>query len=61
VIVKNKFVNLRSAPSLKAKKIGQVGYGEVFPVLDIQADWVQIELPNDNQKAWVFRQLVWGL
>ncbi len=60
VIIKNKFANLRSAPDLNAKKIKTAQYGEVFVLSSVQPAWVEIKLPQ-NQKAWVYRQLIWGI
>ncbi|MFN3982938.1 MAG: SH3 domain-containing protein [Caldilinea sp.] len=52
-------VRARSAPSLEGNVLGVVPNGAVLPVVGRSADnaWVQVTLP-DNQRAWVFREVV---
>ncbi len=52
-------VRARSAPSLEGDVLGFLPNGAVLPVVARSADnaWVQVTLP-DNQRAWVFREVV---
>ncbi len=45
-------LNVRAKADLSSKKLGQVKKGEAFKVLDIDHQWVQIEI--SGKKGWVY-------
>ena len=59
VIITNKQVNFRQGPSSAELLIGQVGEGEVYPVLERQDDWVKIR--KNDQIGWVFKAYTQGV
>jgi len=59
LVVKVDVAKLRSAPSTRARRIGQAMYGEVLRTMKPRADWVQVRRA-DGLTGWIARQLLWG-
>ena len=51
------YLNVRQGAGTNFPKIGQVGSGEAFTILDEQVGWYEIEF-DDNQTGWVSGQYV---
>ncbi|MBX3622985.1 MAG: SH3 domain-containing protein [Rhizobacter sp.] len=58
-IVKVEVANVRSAPSARARRVGQAVYGEVLRTLKRRGAWVQVRLEG-GLTGWVARRLLWG-
>lgn len=46
-------LNVRQEPGLSSKKIGLIRNGEVYPVVQVDGNWVKIKL-NNKTEAWVY-------
>ena len=58
-VVKVEVANLRSAAGTKARRIGQLHYGEVVRTLAHRPGWVRVKR-HDGRIGWVARRLLWG-
>ena len=59
LIVKVNVANVRSAPSIRARRIGQAVYGEVLRTVKHRSGWVQVRQAG-GPTGWIDRQLLWG-
>ncbi|WP_425258397.1 SH3 domain-containing protein [Rubrivivax sp. RP6-9] len=59
LVVKVEVANLRSAPSTRARRIGQAEYGEVLRTVKHRPGWVQVRRA-DGLQGWIARRLLWG-
>lgn len=59
LIVKGRVANLRSAPSTRARVVGQAGYGEVLRTVEHRQGWAKVR-KDSGLVGWVSRTLVWG-
>jgi len=59
MVVKGKVVNLRHAPSTRARVVGKLEYGEVVRTLEKRPGWAHVQR-EDGQKGWASRGLLWG-
>ncbi|MCK7497532.1 MAG: SH3 domain-containing protein [Comamonadaceae bacterium] len=59
-IVKVETANIRSAPSMRARRVGQAAYGEVLRTVKSRSGWVQVRHPENGLTGWVSRRLLWG-
>jgi len=51
-------VNIRSGPGLVFPVLGQVDFGTVLAVNNIQGDWYLVTMP-DGSGGWLYRKLIW--
>ncbi len=51
-------VNVRSGPTLQDTVIMVVNPGETIVEIDVSGDWYLVELPDRNQRGWIYGQLV---
>ena len=62
VIVLAAKANLRQAPGLKNRVVGQASRGEVYKIFGSRGNWVKIGYYlEDEVIGWIHGDLVWGL
>ncbi|RWX50504.1 SH3 domain-containing protein [Candidatus Electrothrix marina] len=52
IVVTSNMLNVRSGPGLEYYVANRVNYGDILLVLQRNADWVYVQLP-DNSRGWV--------
>ena len=60
-IVTNEFANIRASATISSEKVGKADYGDVFPVLSVKDKWVEIQMPDSNESAWIYKSLLWDI
>lgn len=60
-IVTNEFANIRASSSISSEKVGKADYGDVFPVLSVKDKWVEIQMPDSKESAWIYKSLLWDI
>lgn len=55
-IINNDYLNVRTGPGTTFDKIKQVYENEVYPIIQTQDDWVEIEL--DGHSGWVISEYI---
>jgi SH3-like domain-containing protein len=59
VLVDN--ANIRSAPGLKNRVVGQADRGEIYRIFEEKGNWVQIGYYFEREViGWIRQDLVWG-
>lgn len=51
-------VNVRSGPDINASIVRSINPGEVLVEIDYSDDWYFVELPERNQKGWIYGPLL---
>ncbi|GAW91270.1 SH3 domain-containing protein [Calderihabitans maritimus] len=52
VVVRGKYVNIRSGPGTNHTKLGRSYRGDKYPLLQKKGDWYQVQLP-DGREGWL--------
>ena len=56
---KDKKINIRKNPDLRAKIIGKAYYGVVFKTIEQKSGWVNVK-HESGLEGWIKRSLLWG-
>src|SRR5690625_5211135 len=56
VIIDTDHLNVRSGPGTQFEKVNQVNTNETYPMIQIQDDWVEIEI--DGSSGWITTEYV---
>lgn len=58
VLIATDGLNVRAKTTEESKRLTVVYSNEVYPVLDVKDDWIQISMEDDNMKGYVAKEYV---